>query len=240
MRRWIIRLAFLGVALAAAAFLMLTFGLNRAVKEGIERGGSKAAQAPITVGRVSISPFSGEGRIEDLVVGNLEGFSNPSAFQSGSIRLRWKPSSLLSDPIAIRSVEVDAPEIFCEAGLGGNNLNRIAENVTAYIEQSRLLDEFTRKLAIEEFVIRGGQLTLQLKGISILKTKVSLPEIRLENLGGDKGGITPAELTLKVLGALLEKVGAAAGENLSRLGGSGSSTPPRDRRPDAAGESGPR
>jgi hypothetical protein len=79
----------------------------------------------------------------------------------------------------------------------------------------------TKKLQVDEFVITGARVTVAASALGGKGAGATLPEIRLANLGQGPEGITPAELTKRVLSARLDgtlkSVGGSLGEMSKEL-----------------------
>jgi len=159
--------------------------------------------------------LSGSGSIKGLVVGNPEGFQEPSAIRVGTASLALKPSSLLADKIIIRSIKVDGPEITYETTLRTSNLDKILANVEEATsrgkkESSRPQEPAqpkkakpAKKLEVGEVIITGGRVRGSVTGLGGITTP--LPDIRLTDLGKGPDGITASELAQKVLAAIKEE-----------------------------------
>jgi hypothetical protein len=121
------------------------------------------------------------------------------------------PFSVLSDKIVVRSVRVEAAEITFEGGLGGNNLSKIMDNVNAIAKSggpasttttTKAGNEPGRKIEVDDFLITGAIVHFSVTGISGKEMTLPLPDIHLTNLGKGNAGITAADLTRRVLGAI--------------------------------------
>jgi len=229
MKKLIIRLAIGLVVLMVIAIVVLGLFLDSAIKHGVETFGPKFTKVDIKLNSVSLSLLSGSGSIKGLVVGNPEGFSTPSAISVGSASLSLKPGSLLSDKIVIKSIKVEAPEITYETTLKKNNLSTILANVqeaTGGQQESGKPSQPSqpaeskppKKLQVDEFVITGGKLRVSVTGMGGAAAAVPLPDIRLENLGSGPEGITAAELTGKVIGAIEKNAASVASGVVSDIG----------------------
>jgi uncharacterized protein involved in outer membrane biogenesis len=215
------------LVLVAAAAICVGLFLDKAIKKSVETVGPQLTKVSITLDDVSLSILSGSGRIRGLVVGNPEGYKAPQAISVGTASLAVKPSSLFSDKIVVRSINVQAPEITFEGGVGGNNLKQIQANVDAATRgrgksapAPTPAPEKTgpsKKLQVDDFVITGGKIHILLTGMTGNAITVPLPDIHLSQLGTGPEGITPGELTRKVLDALLAKSVEAVGPAMTDL-----------------------
>lgn len=120
------------IAVVAAGVFFLYSNIGAIIKAGIEKYGSEATQAQVTVNSVTLSASSGQGSISDLVVGNPKGFSTPHAFELGSISLTVDTGTITKNPVVIKSVVIDGPKVTYEQGTAGGNLQKIQQNVTQY------------------------------------------------------------------------------------------------------------
>jgi hypothetical protein len=93
-----------GLVLFVIAAGAVSLSLGRIVKTAVEAAGPRLLGAPVTLDRVTISPWSGSGTLRGLVVGNPEGFKTASAIRVGSVEVSVKLTSLLTaSPFALRS-----------------------------------------------------------------------------------------------------------------------------------------
>jgi len=223
MKKIMVRLFLVLVVLLVLAAIAVHFFLDDAIKRGVETIGPKLAKVEIKLDAVHLSLLSGSGKINGLVVGNPEGFKTPSAISVGTASLALKPASLLTDKIVIQSINVQAPEITYETDLRGNNLSKILANLEATSggqeKEPAKLKETTpaKKLQVDDFIIRGGKVHVSVTAVGGQSATVSLPEIHLKDLGKDADGITPAELSKKVLQVVLETASKEAAAVLTDI-----------------------
>lgn len=210
-------------------FILLIVGLvigflslNRIVKKGVETVGPAVVKVEVKVKDVDISPFSGSGKIQGLLVGNPPGFKTPAAIQAGVVSIKVEPRSVLGEKIIVRSLRMEGPEITFEGGLNENNLSKILENVQGTEQKAPATKEeqkaTTRKLQVDEFVLTGGKVHVNSPLLAGKTATVPIPEITLTNLGQGPEGITPAELTKRVLKEVIENTVKAVGSSVGELG----------------------
>jgi len=238
MKKLLIRGLFVVVILLIVAVVAVGLSLNGAIKKGVETFGPQIAKVPVTVDGVSLSLFSGSGAVKGLVVGNPEGYKTDHAMSVGLASVAISPGSLLSDKIVVKSILIEAPQVTFELGPGGNNLQRIQENLGGSAtgtpeapkptgEKAPAESKPAKKLQVDEVVISGGKVTLGMAALGGKLIEAPLPEIRMSNLGQGPEGITGAELGKEILsqinrGAIktyteqLEKMGAEALQNLTQ------------------------
>ncbi len=208
--------SFLGVFIVlAVSIVVVVIGLglflDSIVKKGLETVGPKIMQVSIKVDAVNLSLLSGSAKVQGLVVGNPQGCKAPQAISIGSADVGVNPISVFSDKIVMRSVFVEAADITFEGGLGGNNLSKIMDNLNAIAKNggpastnttAMAANESGRKFEVDDLLIAGARVHVSLTGMSGREMTLPLPDIHLTNLGKNNAGITAADLTRRVLGAI--------------------------------------
>jgi hypothetical protein len=229
MKKLVIRLLIALVVVVILAVVAVGLFLDGAIKKGVETFGPKLTKVEIKLQSVGLSLLSGSGTIKGLVVGNPEGFSTNSAIKVGTATLALKPGSLLSDKIIIKSIKVEGPEITYETTLKKSNLSTILANVQeatggAQTEPAKPQEPAqkgakpAKKLQVDEFIVTGGKIRVSVTALGAGAATVPLPDIRLQDLGTGPDGITPGELTKKVLGAIEKGTAAAAAGAVTDVG----------------------
>ncbi len=204
------------VVLGVIAVGALSLWLGRGVKIAMEHYGPGIVGAPVTVGAVILTPWSGRGSIHNLVIGNPPGFSGARALSVGSAEVQIKLSSLATDTIIVESIVVREPEIFYEMGGGGSNLSRLqrnAEGAQGKDPSSPAPSSGGKSLFIKEFLVTGGQVGFSASALGQKGVKIPLPGLHLSNLGGK--GRSPAQAVSQVLA----EIAGSAGKAVSGLGG---------------------
>ena len=221
MKKTIVRIVLVLALLLIVGLVVAFLSLNKIVHKSVETVGPALAKVEVKVKDVDLSPFSGSGKIQGLLVGNPPGYKTPAAVQVGSVFLHVEPRSLLGDKVIVRSLRMEAPEITFEGDLKGNNLSKILENVQGTEEKPAATKEeqkaTTRKLQVNEFRLTGAKVHVNSPLLAGKTATVPIPEIRLENLGQGPEGITPAELTKSVLKEVIEGTVKGIGGTLGDL-----------------------
>jgi len=226
MKKILVRLFILLIVLILLAAVVGHLFLDGQIKRLVETIGPKVTKVSVTVERVHLILFSGSGKISGLVIGNPEGFKSPSAIVTKSASLSLEPASLLSDKLVIKSISLKGPEVTFETDLMKNNLSKILSNIEETSgggkEPGKQPTEpqepaERKKLQVDDFLISGGKLHVVVSSLGGKSATVALPEIHLTNLGQSAEGITPAELSKKVLEALEKAAATAATTAISDL-----------------------
>ena len=201
MKKILIR-ALIGVAiLVIVAVVIISLSLNGIVKKGVETIGPQIAKVEIKLDSVSLSVLSGSGRVKGLVVGNPEGYKAPQAISVGMASVSVSPGSVFSDKVVVRSIQVDSPEITFEGNPMKNNLSQILDNVNASTGGGKDSTQAEagpgKKLQVNDFLITGAKVHVG-SGVT-----VPLPDVHLTDLGTGPEGITVADLTQRILSAVV-------------------------------------
>jgi len=210
------------VAAAVAAFLLLN-NVNSLVKKGVESVGPKILQAPVTLKDCDISLFSGSGSLGGLTIGNPEGFSSEYAFALDKIAIALDVTSVTSDTVRIKSIEIVAPKIIYD----GDNLKTLADNAASFSssgEDEAASDGETdaggagKKVVIDYLKLAGATVKVVLpKALAGRELSVTIPTIELRDIGKDKKA-TVADVLNLVLARVNSSVIPAAQKGISRLG----------------------
>jgi hypothetical protein len=220
MKKLIVRI-FLGLVIVLVLLVVgVFFFLGTIVKAGVEKVGPRVAKVPVKLDSASISVFSGSSTLKGFVLGNPPGYNTPEAIKVGTIDMAIAPGSLLAEKKHIRHIRVDGPEITYELDLKGSNLGKILDNVGGSAEQDKKAptkkeQTSKTKLQVDEFIITGAKVRV---GTTLLgSTNIALPEIRLTKLGEGPDGITPAELSKRVLEVVLNETTKAIAANPGKI-----------------------
>ena len=199
------------VALGAGGVWYLLSNLDGMVKAMIEKYGSEATRATVTVQSVHLSLTTGEGTITGLRIGNPAGFSTPAAFTLGSVTVKLDTASLPgTGPIVLRAVDIGGPKVTYEAATsGGSNLQAIQKNVLGYAHALGAnaanaptpSGEPARKIIIRDLNVHGGQVNVSATVLRGESLSAPLPDIHLTDIGRDEGA-TPAQIANQVIGTI--------------------------------------
>lgn len=222
-KKLIIGFLLLAVIAAAAVFFLGSSALNKGIKSGVETYGPRVTQTPVTLGAANLSVFSGSGTLNNLLVGNPEGFKSEHIFAMAEIDLKVDTSTVFSDKIVIDHIIIQKPVISYEQSLRGSNVKRLMENIEAFTgpkdttapepETGPGKQVVIRKLIIEEATVYVGAM-----GIG---QTVKIPRIEMNDIGEDGERMTMAEAIDLVLARVVQSIGPAikGAGNLLREGG---------------------
>ncbi len=203
------------VAIIGVSVFLLS-NLDSLVKEAVEKVGTDATQAKVTLSDVNISLKSGSGALRGLTVGNPKGFKTPSAFELGGISVTIDIGSVGSDPVIIKEIVITNPKVTYELGSGGSNVDAIQKNVDAYSKQFQSNGGEKKsgdgpKLIIENLYIRGGKISVSAAFLQGKALTTPLPDIHLKDIGKEENGADPGQVVKEVIDSMTKGVGSAVG-----------------------------
>ncbi len=194
------------VVVALVAFLVFT---GTTIKHSIQVIGSQVTGCPITVENIDVSLLKGEITIDNFVVGNPDGFKSESAFSLTKVHLSLVPSSLLSNKIHIREIQIIEPHVTYELGLAKSNIGQLLDNVNRFVgDDNGDKPEASgggKDLQVDHVLFEGGQIKMTAKLLGGHGVPVPLPGIELHDLGKDEP-IKAIPLIATILKSMLTSV----------------------------------
>lgn len=196
------------VLIVVGAVVVVMWQGESIVAAGIEEFGPEVTGTTVEVGEVSIGPLTGSAGLEDLVVGNPEGFTEPHALRLGEISTSLDIQSLFSEKVVIHSVEVINPEITFELGDGTQNLTRINENVQAFAGTEETTEEAgpPTLFVIQDFHLKGAKVKVAGLGVKALNQEITLPDLHLQGIGEKENGVLAADAAKQIFAAVTDLV----------------------------------
>jgi len=207
-RKLFIAIPLIIVILLIAAVVLVGLFADRAVKMGIEKGGSAALPVGVKVGSVDVSILGGKLALHNLAVENPQGYKHENLLElkDGSVGVSLK--SLMGDTVNIKHIKLDGMVVVLEQkDLLHNNIKDILKALPKEEEVEKAPDAEGKKLHIDELVIENT--TVNLKLLPIPGKDDTLPlklgTIRMTDLGGDNK-LDTAKLVRIILKALFEGI----------------------------------
>jgi len=193
--------------------VVLYFSLDAIVKRGIETAAPRYTGTDITLRKVSLSPLSGQGRLDGLVVRNPPGFQTPSAFELDTVSFALDTISLFSNVISIDNVRIVKPQITYELTEKKSNIEEIIEHVRSLSSSKRQQDGSPggkageKHFSIREVVITDAMIRVSHAVLKGKTASLTVPEVRVRNIGTDTdGGVLVSQALYAVLNAVDKKV----------------------------------
>lgn len=179
------------VVVLAVTGVFMYMKMDTYAKTAIEKYASAILGTKVTVGKVNLSPASGEGSVDDLVIGNPHGFSTPHALMMNSTHVKVDMKSLPTEDVVIDEVVLDNPDIVYEVGAHGNNFAVLRTNANDYLSKGeRTATEGlvgSKHVLVKDFYLRNGKVKVIAPSLQNQSFIVSLPTIHLSDLGKGQG-----------------------------------------------------
>jgi hypothetical protein len=207
--------------LSGGALWFLAGGsLNDYIKSQIETVGTQVTEQAVTVKAVDIKLTSGAGSILGINLANPKTYKQPNAFSLGEVTLDINLESLTSSPIIIDAIVIKSPQAFVEmTQTGGSNIQDILDAIelntpkgdaqTADKTPSSTADE--PKVKVSKIVLAGTALSVDLTAFGNKEHTATLPDITLNNVGGNEG-LPASQLGSEIVKQALSKIWKQAKE----------------------------
>ncbi|OGB33458.1 MAG: hypothetical protein A3F78_22510 [Burkholderiales bacterium RIFCSPLOWO2_12_FULL_61_40] len=185
--------------------------LDTVVASAIRTYGPEITGVSVQLESVKILPTDGTATLQGLEIGNPPGFHTARALSMGEVSMELDVASLTKDLVHVKRLWIEQPEITYEYASNGSNLDVILRHVQAYIaEKSGAQNNLKeRKLVIDHLYIKGARAQVRAEGLQGKTLSVPVPDLHLTDIGKKSKGVSPAEATRQVLGALIQSVGKA-------------------------------
>lgn len=222
------------IAIAGAAYYFAS-NLDSIVKAVVERYGSEATQASVTLKSVNLKPTAGSGELNGLAVKNPKGFSSNDAISLGDIKVAIDISTIQSNTIVIKDVTILQPMVNYEYAAAGGNLETLQKNVQSYASKfsggktepnksagnadQSASKQPEKKIIIENLTIRDGNISIAHQALQGRTLSAALPTIQMKDIGKSSGGATPAEVADRVIGSISAQASRVATSELQKQAG---------------------
>lgn len=221
-KKILLGLILLAVIAGAAVYFVLSGGLNKHIKSGVETYGPRVTQTAVTLEDVNLSILSGSGTLKNLNVGNPEGYTSENIFALGQIDLKVDTSTVFSDKIVIDHIIIKKPEISYEKTLTSSNVKKLMKNIEEFTGPSsgpgpdpEPSEGAKKQVVIKKLIIEDATVYVGVMGVG---QTVTLPLIEMNDIGEDGKQMTMAEVMDLVLSKLLQSIGPAIAD-AGNLGG---------------------
>ncbi|MHC4619413.1 MAG: AsmA family protein [Planctomycetota bacterium] len=196
------------VVLAVLAVVLIHVFADRAVKVGIEAGGTKALNVGVSVGDVDLSIMGGRIGLQNLSINNPPGYEYDRLLELRDARIAVDIGSLLSDTVRIREIRLDGMDMVLEQrGISGNNLQDIIKSIPAGDAQA---EPSGKKLHIDKLEITGVTVKAKVVPVpgKIDTITLQLKPITMTDLGGDNkldAAVLSSKVLLAITGGIAEQ-----------------------------------
>lgn len=203
----------------ALLFLAVYFclpSMDVIVKKIVHKYGSEITGTDVNLKKIKVRLNSGEGIVKGISIANPKGYKSKNLFSVNEVAVRVNISSLTSDTIVIDEIFIDEPIISYEMmSLNQNNVSDILKNVQSNTPKTEKTKNTTsakekssksgKNVIIKNLIVSNGQIEV-MAGFGNIKQpiKLTLPTIKMQNIGQEKKGATISETISSVLHKILD------------------------------------
>ncbi len=195
----------------AALWFLAPDAFNEFIKEQIETIGSKTTEQTVTVDKVDFRLTKGAAAIYGLSITNPKGYQQKYAFSLDTIELDIDISSLTEEPIIVEKFIIKNAKAFVEFTKSGqSNFQEILKAINKQLpaSDSKTDESSTKpepKIKINQLILSGIGLTLDLQQLGLQAYQETLPSIDLGNVGG-KTGLPASKLGIEIGKKILDSI----------------------------------
>lgn len=208
------------ILVIVVVMLIALQNLDSIIKNVIETVGSDVTQTEVTVSEVKFTLKDGRGEIRGLKIANPPGYQSSHAFSMKEVAVELDPTSLTGDVFVIKEILIDGADLIAEQKGSTTNLNELLDNMNSgeATSESTSNDESSAsdvRLVLEKFAFTGTAATLTSPQLG--EKALSIPDIRLRDIGDKETGLTPEQLATSMVKALLKQVEAAVTVEIKKM-----------------------
>ena len=204
----------IAILVFAAIFFIGTLYLDGIVKSAIQQYGPKILQVPVQVEDVSLSPLTGSGTIEDLTIGNPDGFDSDYLITIGQLSIDMDITTLLSQNITIENLLLQNMHIIYERNSGTTNVAAFEELMSE--TSSADSETESQAMTINRMVIDDSRLTLQASLLGDKSIDVKIPRTEREQISSEDN--TVAGVVKIALDPVLQSIKNAGSQAIQKAG----------------------
>jgi hypothetical protein len=187
------------------------YEMDGLVKAAIEKYGSEAVKAQVSVASVSVDLKKAQVTLKKLSVANPEGFKEKNAFYAGEVVIDLDEKHLNTSKIIVQKVSIAAPTVTYEFSSKGDNLGVLQNNAISYAKQisesvgaesSKSSEKSKIKILIKDVYLSDVSLLLRDNRLFDASIKLPLPNIHMTKVGNAEDGSDPSEVAGQVMNSL--------------------------------------
>lgn len=199
------------VLILVLAVITVRLGIDITARRAVERYGTQILGVEVTLDSATISILKGKGELKALNIPNPANFRPSDAITIPTIRFTFSRFSALRQTLHIEEMEIDQAYILYDTSPEGSNIASLQRHAADWYSR----EDKKRLIAVDTVSIKQGRVMLAAYA-ETSKSGVILPDSELRRLGKSQEGITPSQLTAKILQSMHLQV-ARAGINLGAI-----------------------
>jgi len=186
------------LVLLVGVVILVATNLDKIVKMGVEEGGTLVLGVPTQLEGATVTVRDGTVGLDGLVIGNPEGFKEPSMFELGHAHTSVDIGSLRSAEIVVREVVIDGAEITLEFGEGTTNWAVLLKRLESEPKDEEVKRKSQKQLRVDRILFTNGK--IRIAGIPVAgSATIPLPTLEITDLA-------PADGTPSTVGNVLADV----------------------------------
>lgn len=218
MKKILIGIVGILVVVIVIGFLAI-YNLGTIIEKAVNHYGPQYTKTDVSIGNVDVALMAGKAEIQNLLLGNPEGYAAETAMAIRSVRVDINEKTLTDNPLVIEEIRVVDPIINYEVKGKSDNFRTILDNVRQAAGMEKTAPEKKpepgaeqkppKKIIIDDFYLTGGKVTMAMAGLQGKNVEATIPDIHLENIGG-RGGTVPAEALAIILDQIYKQIQSGA------------------------------
>lgn len=208
----LLKKVFIGLGVFLVILLGFTFygiyEMDGLVKSAIEKYGTEAVKAKVSVGSVNVSLKNAKVTLKNLTVANPDGFKEKNAFHASEVIVDLDEKNIGADRVVVQKISVAVPQITYEHSPAGDNLTVLQNNAVSYakdvaqkmgVDSSKSSKKSDTKILIRDVYLNDGSLVLRDSRLFDASMKLPLPNIHVSKIGNGEDGSSPDEIAGQVM-----------------------------------------
>ncbi len=207
----------------------IILSIDSIVETAVNDFGPKITQTKVHLDKADISLSTGKGTLRGLSVGNPvnRGFKPNTLLFMDKIQVIIDRSSLLTDTIIIDKINIVKPQITYELKkLSESNFDALLANIAqasqnilpkktqtknenlpqSTTEKAEQSTDSAKKVIINELLISGASVTVDMTGLPGNGLTLSLPDIHLRNIGKDAQGVSLNQVAELIMSTISKNI----------------------------------
>lgn len=192
------------------------------IKNVVEKEAPRITGTDITLGDIQIIYGTGRIVVKDLVIKNPTGFTSPHAFWLHKLVFQLSIPSVFQDVVVINELSIEDANIIAEQAGDSlrTNLQVIADHAKSTTGSNKKppissSDSPSKKIIIKEFRFIGNSIDLVSQQWG--DRTIPIPDLVFNDIGEKEGGLTPDQLSQRIIRLVTHQASEAAKDELKRI-----------------------